>query len=321
MRTSTRSLTRWRPVVMTAITIGVSSAAAVALIASPRAVAPAKVELCHRTGNGSFNAISVSDNALATHLGHGDVLQPNGLAPGGNGAFDSACNVISWTYGVNAAPDTAAQDPLSPGNLFVGSGIPATLFGTARNLTAGIELGMMVLYRQGPNVASLDDYADGVLNFAVNSGPQSVANGSSGPNAGRAAWNFTFSVATGLGGATTDLNDFTFQLLYDVDPGPGTVYRTLTLEPGVAAPGKSGFQWRDVPLNLVFINDDEGNVNVTQNSENYAFSFFQGFPPLLGSLYTQANAFTGPAQFDLILQAFSGPQLIARNHIVVNVGP
>jgi hypothetical protein len=100
----------------------------------------------------------------------------------------------------------SAQDPASPGNLFVGSGIPAENFGVARNETAGIELGLMVRYRQGPTIPSTDNYADGVLNFSVASRPQSTANGSIANNSGRAAWNF--SVATGLNGATTDLNDY-----------------------------------------------------------------------------------------------------------------
>lgn len=129
---------------------------------------------------------------------------------------------------------------------------------------------------------------------------------------------FTFSVATGLNGATTDLNDFTFQLLYDVDPGPGTNYRTLTLEAEGTpqAAGQSGFQWRDQGTAAVFILDDEGNADVTQNSENYAFGIFQGF---LTSPYGLGNAFAGPAQFDIILQAIDGAQVIVRNHIVVDV--
>jgi hypothetical protein len=281
----------------------------------PSFAAPAKVDLCHRIGNGSFQPISVSTNAAGAHLAHGDVQQPNGAVPGSPGyVFDSKCTPVTWNYAVNVPPDFSAQDPASPGNLFVGSGIPAENFGTARNETAGVELGMMVLYRQGPTVPSTDNYVDGVLNFNVASGPQSTANGSSANNATRAAWNFTFSVATGLNAATTDLNDYTFQLLYDVDPGPGTNYRTLTLEPGGA--GSSGFQWRDQGTNLVFINDDEGNVNVTQNSENYAFGFFQGF---LTSAYGPGNAFAGPAKFDIVLQALDGSQIIARNHVVVNV--
>ncbi len=280
-----------------------------------------KVDLCHRNGNGSFNPISVNANAAAAHLAHGDVLQPNGAVPGSPGfVFDSQCRPVTWTYESNATPDVSATDPASPGNLYVGSGIPATNFGIARNATQGVELGLMLLYRQGPTIPTFDNYADGVLNYTVASGPQSIANGSSGNNAGRAAWNFTFSIATGLNGAPSNLSNRTYQLLYDVDPGPGTSYRTLTLEPepGPPVPGQSGFQWRDQGTGLVFIPDDEGTPNVTQNSQNYTFAFFQSF---LTAPYGPGNAFAGPGQFDIILQAFDGTQLIVRNHIVVNVAP
>lgn len=299
----------------------VLSAMLLVLFTAPIAFsAPApKVNVCHNRGNGSYGPLSISTNALPAHLAHGDVQQPNGLVPGSPGfVFDSECGVQSWDYAVNVDPDPAAEDPASPGNLFVGTGIPAENFGTARNEDAGIELGLMVLYRQGPTIPSTDDYADGVLHFDVNSGPQSTLNGSSVNNPNRAAWNFTFSVVTGLNGATTDLNDYTFQLLYDVDPGPGTNYRTLTLEAEGTpqAAGQSGFQWRDQGTTVVFIADDEGNANVTQNSENYAFGFFQLF---LTSPYGLGTAFAGPAQFDIILQALEGGQVIVRNHIVVDV--
>lgn len=33
-----------------------------------------KVDVCHRTGNGSFHEINISSNALPAHLRHGDVL-------------------------------------------------------------------------------------------------------------------------------------------------------------------------------------------------------------------------------------------------------
>lgn len=298
--------------------IGIVGALLTTVFAAGASVAAdAKVDLCHARGNGSYGPISVAAAAVPAHLKHGDVLQPNGAVPGNPGfVFNSAC--LEVIYAVNVAPDAAAQDPASPGNLFAGSGIPATNFGTASNEDEGIELGLMVLYRQGPTVASTDNYNDGVLHFMVASGSQSTVNGSSGNNTGRAAWNFTYSIATGLNGATTDLNDYTFQLLYDVDPGPGTSFRTLTLEPSVSLPPLSGFQWRDQGTGFVFIPDDEGNVNVTQNSENYAFGFFQGF---LTSPYGPGNSFAGPAEFDIILQAFDGPQLIVRNHIVVNVAP
>lgn len=225
--------------------------------------------------------------------------------------------VTQWQYSVNATVDVSAQDPSSPGNLLVGSGIPASNFGIAENVDAGVELGLQVIYRQGPAVASLDTYADGVLHFVVNDGPQSTANGSSASNATRASWSFEYSIATGLNGATTDLGDFTFKLLYDVDPGAAASYRTLTLEQEATpqAAGQSGFQWRDEASGLVFIADDEGNANVTQNSENYAFTFFQSF---LTAAYGPGNAFSGPAHFDIQLQAYDDAQLIAVNHIVVD---
>jgi hypothetical protein len=39
-----------------------------------KAKKPNKVTICHRRGNGTFKAITVSENALPAHLGHGDYL-------------------------------------------------------------------------------------------------------------------------------------------------------------------------------------------------------------------------------------------------------
>lgn len=279
-----------------------------------------KVSICHAIGSGSFKSIAqISANALPAHLAHGDVLQPNGVVPGSPGyVFDSNCAPVLWEYATNAVLDPSAQTV--GGNLFVGSGIPATGFGIARNQTAGIELGLQIIYRQGPTVLSLDDYADGILNYAVASGPQSTANGSFADVANRVAWSFQYSVATGINGGTSTLANHTYQLLYDTDAGLGTSFRTLTLEPGPCVPfgplTASGC-WRDQGTGLIFFQDDKGNASVTQNSENYAFGQFQTF---LSGAYGPA-AFAGPATFDIILQALDGTQIVARNHIVVNVAP
>lgn len=221
--------------------------AGVASAQGKSATAKNKITVCHTKGNGSYAPLSVSASALPAHLGHGDVLQPNGSVPGSPGyVFDSSCQAVTWDYQENAVLDASAQT--SSGNLLVGSGIPASGFGIAVNQDAGIELGLGVIYRQGPSVLSVDDYSDGELHFDVASGPQSTANGSFVNNAARAAWSFNFSVATGLFGSGSGMNDFTIQLLYDVDPGPGTTFRTLTLEPGGG--GSSGYQWRDQALAL-----------------------------------------------------------------------
>lgn len=224
--------------------------------------------------------------------------------------------VAQWHYAVNAMLDAAGQDPAqSPGHMYAGSGLSAGEFGIARNEDAGIELGLKVHHRGsggGPVYVSSDDYDDGVLHFEVQDGP-AVA-----PGAPKAEWSFDYSIVTGLNGETTDLGDFTFKLLYDVDPGTGTSYKTLTLEAEGTpqAAGQSGYQWRDADTNTVFIVDDEGNANVTQNSENYSFAFFQAF---LTDAYGPGNNFAGPAYFDIELQAFDGAQLIAQNHISVDV--
>src|SRR6185312_14537532 len=88
----------------------------------------------------------------------------------------------------------------------------------------------------------------------------------------------------------------------------------LTLEAGGS--GSSGHEWRDQGTGLVFIADDSGNANVTQNSENYAFSMFQNF---LTAAYGPGSGFAGPGHFDIELEASRNNQLLASNHIVVDV--
>jgi hypothetical protein len=61
---------------------------------SAGAAPAAKVDVCHREGNGSFHLINVSENALSAHLAHGDAL-PGDPVPGMEGKkFDEACNIV-----------------------------------------------------------------------------------------------------------------------------------------------------------------------------------------------------------------------------------
>lgn len=224
------------------------------------------------------------------------------------------------TYIANGFLDESAQKPDTNGNplddqMLVGSGIPAKGFGLVRAEDAGIELGLQIIYRQGPTVTTTDDYADGILRFVVNDGPQSTANGSFQNAANRAAWNFEYSVATGLNGQTTDLDDFTFKLLIDTDRSVGTNYVELVLgaESTPQGPGQSGYQWQ-IPGSAfpAPIQDDAGNSEVTQNSQNYAF---YGIPD-----YNAGTGFAGPAEFDIVLQAYDmSNTLIAENHIAVDI--
>ncbi len=52
-----------------------------------------KVQLCHKTGNGSYHLIDVSVNAEAAHMAHGDG-KPGGPVPGNPGhVFTATCGV------------------------------------------------------------------------------------------------------------------------------------------------------------------------------------------------------------------------------------
>lgn len=226
-------------------------------------------------------------------------------------------------YIVDGTVNEAGQKP-DTNEIMNSIGVTADHFGLVRAPDAGIELGLQVTYRNGPPVLATDanGYGDGVLRFQVNEGPQLMTNGSPSDRYDRAGWSFEFSVITGLNGETTNLDSFKFKLLYDVDAGVGTSYRTLVLEPG--GTGTSHHQWRDVTNNCnnVVIAGDEGNAYVTQNGENYAFDFFQQY--LNGAygpnLSNPRDSFQGPANFDIILQAYDKANtLIAQNHINVAV--
>jgi hypothetical protein len=152
-------------------------------------------------------------------------------------------------------------------------------------------------------------YADGVIHFEVQSGsvpwkptnPIPIAN-----------WNFDFSVDAFK--ATSHLADFDLKLLVDVDPTANTDYLVFTRAP--VGTSTANDHWTDQYGHTIF--DNEGVANeVSQNSENYAFSPFNDTNPHLAGV--QAYNF-GPAHFDIQLLAFDAHhELVAQNHIVVDV--
>jgi hypothetical protein len=65
----------------------------------PAAAKGNTVDVCHRTGNGSYNLIKSAESALSTHLGHGDAA-PGSAVPG----------MAGWVFGANCAPVAADSD-------------------------------------------------------------------------------------------------------------------------------------------------------------------------------------------------------------------
>ncbi|HEU02067.1 hypothetical protein VSX64_12155 [Aurantimonas sp. C2-6-R+9] len=245
------------------------------------------------------------------------ILFNNGTADLGDDVYYNTAT--GATTRVDTQIDASAQDG---GEMFVGSGNSVNDFVVTQSESAGVELALAVKYRQGPSQDPVSVDADGTVHFQVEDGAQSTTNGSSSNNANRAAWSFDYSIATGLDGATTDLSDFTFKLLIDVDPTAGTEFRELTMvDPGVAVPNDTGFIWVDQD-GIPRIGDDGGNANVAQNSENYAFGFIEDFidaDPNTPGQQPYAPGF-GPAEFDIRLEAYDGGHnLIAANQIAVEV--
>ncbi len=223
------------------------------------------------------------------------------------------------TTRVDTQIDASAQDG---GEMFVGSGNSVNDFVVTQSESSGVELALAVKYRQGPSQDPVFVDADGTVHFQVEDGAQSTTNGSSSNHSNRAAWSFDYSIATGLDGATTDLSDFTFKLLIDVDPTAGTEFRELTMvDHGGAITNDTGFVWFDQDSTPT-IGDDGGNANVAQNSENYAFGFIEDFidaDPDTPGQQPYAPDF-GPAEFDIRLEAYDGGHnLIAANQIAVEV--
>jgi len=119
--------------------LGASALAAAAGLVGRRAEAKSsKVNICHRTGAGTYNYISVSENAVPAHLAHGDTMTnltdlnncgacgnvcsapENASASCNSGTCGFSCND---GYELNDAGDACVSiNPCSPGYELVNGG-------------------------------------------------------------------------------------------------------------------------------------------------------------------------------------------------------
>lgn len=81
-----------------------------------------KTTVCHQNGNGSLKALSVGQNAVAAHMGHGDVLP--GASAGFGQVYDNSCAVVNASPNFTAfiirnsgdgTPPTIAENPSGDG--------------------------------------------------------------------------------------------------------------------------------------------------------------------------------------------------------------
>lgn len=191
--------------------------------------------------------------------------------------------------------DEAAQKPGTSDMIF-GTGNSADNFLIETHVGAGLELGLKIKER-GPNGG---DYtgedvttgADGVLTYHVDSGPNDGS-------ANRADWSFDWSIVTGLNGANTNLESFTYKLEFDVDPTAGVEYVDL-FEVNPAA-----FEEYDTAFSA-------------QNSFNYGF-----LPPIIdsdGDGVAETLYDFSAATFNVRLSAFDTAGELAQVEVRVVVG-
>ena len=84
--------------------LGITIAMSTDFTAASTTVPEQKVQVCHKTGNGSFHLISISINAESAHIVHGDG-QPGDPVP----------NMAGFIFGDNCTPTTAPPAGLATG--------------------------------------------------------------------------------------------------------------------------------------------------------------------------------------------------------------
>jgi hypothetical protein len=218
------------------------------------------------------------------------------------------------------ALDATAIKPVS-NDMYTGNGNRVTNFMLKRNSDDDIEIAIKAKYRQGFDIRPT--YVDdrGRVHVEVPAGPQIVdpAHGVAAANAGRAAWSWDYSISSAIEGATRPLSDFDCTMQIDLDPSKKVNYLTLKLSklrppgPFAGETDANGFGWKSG--NTIVIGDDAGNpddagapqVQVTQNSQNYAF-YRTLIPPFPYNF--------GPAEFDLEISCDKArsPYTSSRDH-------
>jgi hypothetical protein len=155
----------------------------------------------------------------------------------------------------------------SNGYLNFGGGNTADGFNIVRDAGAGIEIALKAKERGGADYLAHQE--NGVTVYHVDAGSDPSA-------ANRAAWNFDFSVATGINGNGKALSDYTFKAFVDVDKSDAVNYVEFDLQNGL---GSGNTPWLRIDGGVLaggFADEDGTNPHFSQNSVNIGFSFLNG---------------------------------------------
>jgi hypothetical protein len=199
------------------------------------------------------------------------------------------------SYDTKGTPETTDDE------MWFGDGNKPTNYNISVDDKTDIELGLKIHYRQGDDITPTSVDADGTANYEVPAGTQVVDPAHNVPvaNPNRAAWNFDFSVNTGLDGSTQTLDDFDFRIVIESGDGEQGVFDLQHIAPGDTP-------WANSPLTGGFEDEDGSNPQLSQNSVNLGFGFMQA---IFGT-----DALDAGETYDITLQAFDEGKIVAQVH-------
>ena len=197
--------------------------------------------------------------------------------------------------------DTKGTVATADDEMWFGDGNLPTNYNISVDSKTDIELGLKIHYRQGNDITPDTVDADGTAHYTVPDGTQVVDpdHGVTSPNPARAAWNFDFSVNTGLDGSTKTLADFDFRIMITSGDGEKGVFDLQHL-------GSGNTPWVNTPATGGFADEDGSNPQLSQNSVNLGFGFLQA---IFG-----ADALDAGETYDITLQAFDHGKIVAQVH-------
>jgi hypothetical protein len=171
--------------------------------------------------------------------------------------------------------DTHGDADPSNDEMFFGDGNLPTNYNITIDDKADVELGLKIHYRTGDDITPISVEADGTAHYEVPAGTQ-VADpahnvSSDAPN--RAAWNFDFSVNTGIDGSTNTLDDFDFRIILSDDDGNVQKFDLQHVASG-NTPWVNDTTGAGATLGG-FDDEDGSNPQLSQNSVNLGFGFLQ----------------------------------------------
>jgi hypothetical protein len=200
------------------------------------------------------------------------------------------------SYNDHGTPSTADDE------IYVGGGNRPTNYNISVDDKTHIELGLKIHDRQGPDYTAVNRDADGTAHYNVAAGYQAgkaPSDTPTNPNDVRLAWNFDFSVNTGLDGSTKTLDNFDFRITIKSGDGEQAVFDLQHLGPG-------NTPWLNSTHTGIFADEDGANPQLSQNSVNLGFTF-------LSSVFGADVANAGET-YDITLQAFDHGKIVAQVH-------